>query len=123
MNLPYFVVDAFTSKPFEGNPAGVCPLPGWLDDATLQNIAAENNLSETAFLVRRGDEFDLRWFTPETEIDLCGHATLASAFVIFSELGFPDEMVRFQSKSGALSATRAGAVITLDFPAWPAEPC
>ena len=84
MKIPYFEVDAFADKPFHGNPAGVCPLTRWLDDAAMQNIAAENNLSETAFLVPRGDDYELRWFTPTVEIDLCGHATLASAFLLFS---------------------------------------
>jgi PhzF family phenazine biosynthesis protein len=89
----------------------------------LQKIAAENNLSETAFLVRRGGDFDLRWFTPEIEIGLCGHATLASAFVLFSERAFAGDAIRFHSRSGLLSATREGDVITLDFPAWKTEPC
>jgi len=79
MKLQYFEVDAFASKPFHGNPAGICPLERWLDDALMQNIAAENNLSETAFFVPRGDDYELRWFAPSVEIDLCGHATLASA--------------------------------------------
>ncbi len=81
MKISYFEVDAFASQPFHGNPAGVCPLNQWLDDALMQNIAAENNLSETAFFVPRGDDYELRWFTPSVEIDLCGHATLASAFI------------------------------------------
>ncbi len=83
ITIPYYHVDAFTNHVFSGNPAGVCPLKEWLDDITLQKIAAENNLSETAFFVKQKDHFDLRWFTPKTEIDLCGHATLASAFVLF----------------------------------------
>src|SRR5882757_2360530 len=106
MKTPYFEVDAFASKPFHGNPAGVCPLTHWLDDATMQNIAAENNLSETAFFVPRGDDFDLRWFAPEVEIDLCGHATLASAFILFSELGRRGREVRFHTKSGVLIVTQ-----------------
>jgi PhzF family phenazine biosynthesis protein len=123
VRVPYYQVDAFTNRVFGGNPAGICLLEAWLPGEMLQQIAAENNLSETAFLVRQGDDFDLRWFTPEIEIDLCGHATLASAFVILTELGFPGETVRFHSRSGLLSATRDGAVITLDFPAWSTEPC
>ncbi len=85
MKIPCYQVDAFASAVFRGNPAAVCPLAAWLPDATLQNIAAENNLSDTAFTVPRGDEFDLRWFTPTLEKDLCGHATLAAAFVLFTE--------------------------------------
>jgi PhzF family phenazine biosynthesis protein len=123
MKIPYYEVAAFTSKPFGGNPAGVCLLPAWLPDATLQNIAAENNLSETAFLVPRGEDFDLRWFTPETEVDLCGHATLASAFVLFTEAGFKGDMLRFHSQSGVLSISRAGGVLELDFPSRPPQPC
>ena len=119
MKTTYFEVDAFASKPFHGNPAGVCPLAKWLDDATMQNIAAENNLSETAFFVPRGDDFELRWFAPEVEIDLCGHATLASAFILFSELGRSSQAVRFHTKSGVLTVTRDKDLLTLDFPARP----
>ena len=123
VSLPYFQVDAFTSRVFGGNPAGVCPLASWLPDETLQSIAGENNRSETAFVVREGSDFALRWFTPTTEVDLCGHATLAASFVIFTELGFAGETIRFQTKSGLLSAARDADLITLDFPAWPSEPC
>jgi PhzF family phenazine biosynthesis protein len=123
MKIPYFVVDAFTSKPFHGNPAGVCPLTNWLSDATMQNIAAENNLAETAFFVPRNDDYELRWFTPTIEMDLCGHATLASAFILFSELGFRGGTVRFHSRSGMLSVTREGGILTLDFPSRPPKPC
>src|SRR5438270_9202532 len=108
MKNPYSVVDAFASKPFHGNRAGICPLTHWLDDATMQNIAAENNLAETAFFVPRGEDYELRWFTPTIEIDLCGHATLASAFILFSELGRRSESVRFHSQSGLLVVTRNG---------------
>jgi PhzF family phenazine biosynthesis protein len=121
--IPYFVVDAFASKLFRGNPAGICPLTKWLDDALMQNIAAENNLAETAFFVPRGDDYDLRWFTPTVEIDLCGHATLASAFILFSELGFRGDTVHFHSKSGRLAVSRNGNVLTLDFPSRPPGPC
>ncbi|HXE43195.1 MAG TPA: PhzF family phenazine biosynthesis isomerase, partial [Candidatus Baltobacteraceae bacterium] len=100
MKIQYFEVDAFATKPFHGNPAGICPLTKWLDDELMQNIAAENNLSETAFFVPRGDDYELRWFAPSVEIDLCGHATLASAFILFSELGRGGDMVRFHTKSG-----------------------
>jgi PhzF family phenazine biosynthesis protein len=123
MKIQYFEVDAFAKKLFEGNPAGICPLQKWLDDATMQNIAAENNLAETAFFVPRGDDFDLRWFAPEVEIDLCGHATLASAFILFTELGRKSNTVRFHTKSGPLIVTRIGDVLTLDFPSRPPKPC
>ena len=121
--IPYFEVDAFANQLFRGNPAGVCPLEKWLDDALMQSIAAENNLSETAFFVPRGDDYELRWFTPIIEIDLCGHATLASAFVLFSELGCRGDSVRFHSKSGPLTVSRSGEVLTLDFPSRPPGPC
>lgn len=119
-----YQVDAFASKIFEGNPAALCPLAAWLDDALMQRIAQENNLSETAFFVpsaRDGYDFDLRWFTPTEEVDLCGHATLASAFIIFTKLGFAGDAIRFHSASGLLSVSRNGEMLTLDFPAWPLE--
>jgi PhzF family phenazine biosynthesis protein len=119
----YWVVDAFTSRRFGGNPAGVCPLDRWLEDETLQSIAAENHLAETAFLVPRGDEFDLRWFTPTVEMDLCGHATLASAWALFHLRGNPREALTFHTKSGALTVTRDGKRLVLDFPSRPATPC
>ena len=118
MNLPLYQIDAFTDKPFRGNPAAVCPLTAWLDDQTLQNIAAENNLAETAFFIDKGDHFHLRWFTPAMEVDLCGHATLASAFVIFQYLEYDKDTIRFRSLSGDLFASRLGDKIALDFPAW-----
>jgi PhzF family phenazine biosynthesis protein len=118
MRLPYFVVDAFASRPFAGNPAGVCPLEQWLPDTLLQQIAAENNLSETAFFVPEGEAWHLRWFTPAVEVDLCGHATLASAFVLFAELGCTHDQIRFRTKSGFVAAERRGELIELDFPAW-----
>ena len=117
MTIPYYQVDAFTDRLFSGNPAGVCMLSSWRPDAMLQKIALENNLSETAFVVRKGDEFELRWMTPSVEVDLCGHATLAPAFVIFSELGHAAPEIRFHTKSGILGARRDGTRITLDFPA------
>jgi PhzF family phenazine biosynthesis protein len=123
MKLPYFEVAAFTACQFRGNPAGVCPLGRWPGDALLQKIAAENNLAETAFFCPRGDDYDLRWFTPTTEVDLCGHATLASAFVAFFELGRHGDTVRFHSRSGPLSVTREGSILTLDFPSRSPEPC
>jgi PhzF family phenazine biosynthesis protein len=118
MRIPIYQVDAFTSKLFGGNPAAVCPLPRWLPDAKLQAIAAENNLSETAFFVRKGAAYELRWFTPALEIDLCGHATLATAHVIFGHLGWKkDEIVFRTRKSGVLRTFRKGGRIYLDFPA------
>jgi len=123
MRIPYYEVDAFTNRTFSGNPAGVCVLKEWLPDAMLQNIAAENGLSETAFLTRKDDFFELRWFTPVVEVDLCGHATLASAFVLFSELGHHGERVQFQTRSGRLTASRRGGGVELDFPSRPPAPC
>lgn len=123
MTIPCYHVDAFASTVFQGNPAAVCPLQAWLSDATLQSIAAENNLSETAFFFARGQDFDLRWFTPTTEVDLCGHATLAAAFVLFTVRGFSGNTARFHSRSGLLTVTRDGDVITLNFPSRPAVPC
>jgi predicted PhzF superfamily epimerase YddE/YHI9 len=110
MRIPYYQVNAFTAAAFGGNPAGVCPLQHWLPDELLQRIASENNLSETAFFTREEDVFHLRWFTPVLEVDLCGHATLAPAFVLFSELGHH-------------KATRRGDLIELDFPSMPPAPC
>ena len=123
MSIPYYQVDAFTSTLFAGNPAGVCLLAAWLPDAVLQSIAAENNLAETAFVVQRDSDFDLRWFTPTLEMDLCGHATLAPAHVIFRHLGYRDAVVRFQTRAGELTVTRADDLLTLDFPARPAAAC
>lgn len=120
MKLDIFQVDAFTSELFRGNPAAVVPLDKWLPAEVMQSIALENNLSETAFFVATDDGYDLRWFTPTFEIDLCGHATLASAHVLFSELGIADEILRFQSKSGLLTVTRDGERLVLDFPVRPA---
>ncbi|MEJ0090418.1 MAG: PhzF family phenazine biosynthesis protein [Limisphaerales bacterium] len=123
MKISCYQVDAFTGTVFRGNPAAVCPLDAWLPDATLQNIAAENNLSETAFVVPRGGEFDLRWFTPTMEMDLCGHATLAAAFVLFAEEIFPGNAIHFHSRSGVLMVTRIREMFTLDFPSRPAIRC
>ncbi len=121
--IPVYQVDAFASRVFSGNPAAVCPLEQWLPDEQMQAIAGENNLSETAFFVRDGDGFRLRWFTPNVEIDLCGHATLASAFIIFNELDPSANSVRFETKSGTLVVTRAGDLLSLDFPARPPAAC
>jgi len=115
--LKIYQVDAFVEGPFSGNPAAVCPLTEWLDDDTMQNIALENNLSETAFYVKKEDDFELRWFTPTIEVDLCGHATLAASYVIFEEEGHPDEMINFTSlRSGKLSVSKNGDLLTLNFP-------
>jgi len=121
MNLKIFQVDAFTKEVFGGNPAAVCPLDAWLPDETMKNIAAENNLAETAFFVKNGDGYDIRWFTPAVEVNLCGHATLASAHVIFNELKTETELIRFNSKSGELRVTKDGDRLILDFPAYPVK--
>lgn len=123
MQFPYFHVDAFTRRLFHGNPAGVCLLPSWPDDLLLQRIAAENNLSETAFVVSQGDTFALRWFTPAQEIDLCGHATLAAAFVLHLTATAGKDPITFTSRSGPLSVSRSDGLLLLDFPARPAIPC
>ena len=118
MKIPIYQVDAFTTKVFGGNPAAVCPLNDWLAEHLLQQIGMENNLSETAFIVQKGDEYHIRWFTPTVEVDLCGHATLASAHVIFRHLGFAGDEITMHSKSGILKVRRStGARLTLDFPA------
>jgi PhzF family phenazine biosynthesis protein len=120
MKLEIFQVDAFTKVPFGGNPAAVVPLTEWLPDETMQQIAAENNLAETAFFVKNGDGYDLRWFTPKVEVNLCGHATLATAYVIFNCLGLQDREIKFHShRSGPLGVIKDGDLIVLDFPAYP----
>ena len=123
MRLPLFQIDAFAERVFQGNPAAVCPLDAWLPEALMQAIAAENNLSETAFCVPEGDGYGLRWFTPLKEIDLCGHATLATAHVLFEHLGFAGAEIVFSTRSGALRVTRAGDRLAMDFPAKAIEPC
>jgi predicted PhzF superfamily epimerase YddE/YHI9 len=124
MPLPLFRVNAFTKTPFAGNPAAVCPLAGWLDGDLLRAVAAENNLSETAFFVPRGDCFELRWFTPRCEVRLCGHATLASAFVLLQILDPGLESVRFKTRfSGELSVYRDRHLLAMDFPALVPWPC
>jgi PhzF family phenazine biosynthesis protein len=122
MQLPLYQVDAFASAPFTGNPAAVCPLDDWIPDALMQAIAEENALSETAFFVGLEGHYALRWFTPVAEVDLCGHATLAAAYVVFAnEPGL--SRITFDSRSGPLRVTREGDALTLDFPAQPGEPC
>jgi len=122
VKIPIYQVDAFTRATFGGNPASVCPLPAWIDEATMQAIAAENNIAETAFIVPRGDGFDIRWFTPAHEVDLCGHATLASAYVVFERLRPGTGRVAFGSKSGELRVSADDGLLTLDFPALPPQP-
>lgn len=117
MELPIYQVDAFATAVFKGNPAAIIPLQGWLDDTTLQAIAMENNLSETAYLVARDDGYELRWFTPAVEVDLCGHATLAAAHVLFEHLDYTADDVLFYTRSGELRVRRSGDGLTLDFPA------
>ncbi len=116
MKLKLFQVDAFTNQLFKGNPAAVCPLATWLPDKTMQQIALENNLSETAFIVPKGEAFEIRWFTPQVEVDLCGHATLASAHVYFAELDYPEAQIVFHSKSGPLVIKRHELGYAMDFP-------
>lgn len=123
MRIPLYQVDAFTDRPFAGNPAAVCPLPSWLPDETLQSIAAENNLSETAFLVAREDGYDLRWCTPELEVDLCGHATLAAAKIVFEHLQPQLAEVVFHTRSGRLGVAKRGRMLAMDFPSQPGVPC
>jgi len=116
MKTKMYQVDAFTDRLFCGNPAAVCPLADWLPDQTMQQVGAENNLSETAFYVRSGDAFDIRWFTPTVEVDLCGHATLASAHVLFNHEGYKSKQITFNSRGGVLKVAREGEFLVLDFP-------
>jgi PhzF family phenazine biosynthesis protein len=123
MRIPIFQIDAFSDVVFKGNPAAVCPLVEWLPDDLLQAIAAENNLSETAFLTHHGDEYQLRWFTPLREVDLCGHATLAAAYVVLSHLEPNSDQVNFQTKAGPLTVKRwKQQSLAMDFPSRPALP-
>ncbi len=123
MKLTLYQIDAFAEKPFEGNPAAVVPLDGWLPDDTMQAIAEENNRAETAFFVPAEGGYHIRWFTPVHEVKLCGHATLASAFVLFEILGYEADLVVFDSLSGKLSVARDGDMLTLDFPNQAPQPC
>jgi PhzF family phenazine biosynthesis protein len=123
MTIPIYQADAFTDTLFGGNPAAVCPLQEWLSDELLQQIAVENNLSETAYLLKENDDYHIRWFTPGTEVKLCGHATLASAHILFTVLGYKGDTIIFHSKSGPLKVSkRANGQLTLDFPANTPEP-
>lgn len=119
MRLKQYVVDAFTDHVFKGNPAAVCILPKWISDSLMQDIARENNLSETAFTVKQGDEYELRWFTPGGEIDLCGHATLGAAYVLLNFIETERNQISFQTKSGPLMVKRTDDVYEMDLPAYP----
>ncbi len=123
MRIPWYQVDAFACQPFSGNPAAVCWLDSWLPDFTLQAIAEENNLAETAFFVQSGQGFELRWFTPVAEVDLCGHATLATAHVLLRELQLVAGAVEFQTRSGRLGVVLRGELLVMDFPAELPKPC
>lgn len=123
MKIPMYQIDAFTQKLFGGNPAAICHLPNWLDDEMLLNIAKENNLAETGYFVKTNNHYEIRWFMPYAEIDLCGHATLAAAYVIFNHIDTSINEVSFSSKSGILKAKKeTNGSITLDFPARPPKP-
>lgn len=123
MKLTIYQIDAFANKAFEGNPAAIIPLKEWLDDETLQSIAEENNLSETAYFVKTQNGFHIRWFTPTTEVDLCGHATLAAAFVIYNELRYKQDNIAFESKSGILNVINDNDLLIMDFPSQPPTIC
>jgi PhzF family phenazine biosynthesis protein len=123
MNIPMFQIDAFAGKIFSGNPAAVCPLKTWLDERIMQLIAQENNLSETAFFAPEQGGYRIRWFTPVAEVDLCGHATLATAFVIFTEIDRGSTRVSFSSKTGPLSVELSGEMLAMDFPSQPPVAC
>jgi PhzF family phenazine biosynthesis protein len=122
MKIPLYHIDAFTDQLFRGNPAAVCPLEDWPEDIILQKIATENNLSETAFFVKTEDHYKLRWFTPKIEVDLCGHGTLASAFVIFTYMSSEIEKINFHTKSGILTVEKQNDLISMDFPSRKPEP-
>ena len=116
MKLSMYQIDAFASKLFEGNPAAVCPLDAWIDERLMQAIANENNLSETVFFVKEANQYQIRWFTPTSEVDMCGHATLASAYVIFKYIETSSDSITFDSKSGLLHVRREDTKIWMDFP-------
>ena len=121
--MKQFQIDAFTDRLFAGNPAAIVPLEAWLDEALMQSIARENNLSETAFFVPVAGGYQLRWFTPNSEVDLCGHATLAAAYVLFKELGYQGESLRFHTRSGELTVINHGKHMEMDFPSQLSTPC
>lgn len=122
MKIPIYQIDAFTDERFRGNPAAVCMLNGWLPDKTLQSIAAENNLAETAFVLNKNGNIELRWFTPEVEVDLCGHATLATAYAFKEHLDYKEEEISFRTKSGILTVVYGGDIMSMIFPRRPAAP-
>ena len=121
--IPIYQIDAFTAERFRGNPAAVCILQEWLPDETMQNIAAENNLAETAFVVSKGNSHELRWFTPKVEVDLCGHATLATAFVFKEHLNYEPEEMSFRTRSGVLKVVFGGNIMSMLFPSRPGTIC
>ncbi len=123
MKQTMYQIDAFADRVFTGNPAAICPLDTWLDDATMQAIAQENNLAETAYFVREGDGYRLRWFTPAAEVDLCGHATLASAYVLRECLGDTSDQLNFDTRSGCLTVEYRDGKYVMDFPSRPPKPC
>lgn len=123
MELSIYQIDAFAKKTFQGNPAAICPLDAWLPDEVLLSIAEENNLSETAYFIKTKIGYHIRWFTPTTEVDLCGHATLAAAFVIFNELGYKENSISFESKSGILKVGKDNDLLIMDFPSQPPTTC
>ena len=123
MEIILYQIDAFASKLFEGNPAAVCPLDEWLPDEIMQSIATENNLSETAFYIPKDSGFHIRWFTPASEVDLCGHATLATAYVLFNILCYEKDKIEFDSKSWILTVVKDNGWLVMDFPAQPPVPC
>jgi len=123
MKQKIYQIDAFATKAFEGNPAMVCPLEEWLSDETMQQIAEENNLSETAFFVKEDEVYNLRWFTPTSEVDMCGHATLASAYVLFECMDYDEETIRFTTKSGELKVWKEQNRYVMDFPLQTIEVC
>ena len=124
LTIPIYQVDAFSDKLFGGNPAAICPLKEWLPAPQMQKIAAENNLAETAFFIPQGKDFELRWFTPESEVDLCGHATLATAHVLFTQLNFEGDTIHFHTlKAGTLTVSRKDDLYTLDFPSRAPQSC
>ena len=122
MKYDIYQIDAFTNVPFKGNPAAVVPFDTWPADEVMQSIALENNLAETAFFIPDGESYGLRWFTPTVEMDLCGHATLATAYVIFEILGTDKRILRFQTLSGELTVEKEGDRYVMDFPSRPASP-